>query len=80
MRKAILAKTDSDSVRKGVPFTMYFTVEQAQALAAISRERRVSKSVVLRFALEMLIEQLERGQLRLPLGMGTEANVSLKRR
>jgi len=63
------AKSVSGSLRKGVPFTMYFTVEQAQELNVISRERRVSKSVILRFALERLLEQLKSGQLKLPFGM-----------
>lgn len=62
-------KLDPESVRKGVPFTMYFSVEQAEALAAISSERRVSKSTILRFALERLLEQLKSGQLKLPFGM-----------
>jgi len=48
---------------------MYFSPEQAEALATISRERRVSKSVIVRFALERLIEQLENGQLKSPFGM-----------
>lgn len=48
---------------------MYFSDEQAQELAVISRERRVSKSVIVRFALERLLEQLKSGQLRLPFGM-----------
>ena len=62
-------KADSGALRKGVPFTMYFTDEQAQELAVISRERRVSKSVIVRFALERLLEQLKSGQLKLPFGM-----------
>lgn len=48
---------------------MYFTVEQAQELNVISRERRVSKSVIVRFALERLLDQLKSGQLKLPFGM-----------
>jgi hypothetical protein len=56
-------------MRKGVPFTMYFSPEQADALAAISRDRRVSKSTVVRFAVERLLEQLKNGQLELPFGV-----------
>ncbi len=58
-----------DTVRKGVPFTMYFSIEQAQALARICRDRRVSKSTVVRFAVERLLEQIEKGQLELPFGV-----------
>jgi hypothetical protein len=62
-------KSVQEAVRKGVPFTMYFSSEQAEALAAISRARRVSKSTVIRFAVERLIEQINNGQLDLPLGV-----------
>lgn len=62
-------KVDPESIRKGVPFTIYFSAEQAQALAAISRERRVSKSTILRFALERLLDQLKTGELKFPFGM-----------
>ncbi len=58
-----------ETTRKGVPFTMYFTSEQAQALAAISRDRRVSKSTVVRYAVERLLEQLKDGQFDLPFGV-----------
>ena len=62
-------KSVQEAVRKGVPFTMYFSSEQAEALAAISRSRRVSKSTVIRFAVERLLEQLKDGQLNLPFGV-----------
>lgn len=62
-------KLVGDAVRKGVPFTMYFSPEQAEALAAISRNRRVSKSTVVRFAVERLLEQIQSGQLKLPFGV-----------
>jgi hypothetical protein len=57
------------TVRKGVPFTLYFTAEQTKALAEICRERRVSKATVVRFAVERLFEQIRTGQLDLPLGL-----------
>jgi hypothetical protein len=62
-------KLVNEAVRRGVPFTMYFSPEQAEALAAICRDRRVSKSTVVRFALERLLEQIKSGQLELPFGM-----------
>jgi len=69
MPETTRVKLVHEAVRKGVPFTMYFSAEQAQALAAISRDRRVSKSTVVRFAVERLLEQLESGQLELPFGV-----------
>jgi hypothetical protein len=55
--------------RKGVPFTMYFSPEQAEQLATISRDRRISKATVIRYAVERLLSQLADGQLDLPLGL-----------
>ena len=69
MSEILPEKLDTESVRRGVPFTIYFSVEQAQALAALSRDRRVSKSTILRFALERLFEQLKNGELKLPFGI-----------
>ena len=63
------AKLISGVSRKGVPFTVYFSPEQANALAAISRDRRVSKANLVRFAVERLLEQIESGQIDLPLGV-----------
>jgi hypothetical protein len=69
MAEAAKDKSVHEAVRKGVPFTMYFSTEQAKALATISRDRRVSKSTLVRFAVERLIQQLESGQLELPFGV-----------
>jgi len=55
--------------RSGVSFTMYFSTEQAQALADLSRDRRVTKSTLVRYAVERLLEQLASGQLVLPFGV-----------
>lgn len=54
--------------RTGVPFTMYFSPEQAEKLASLARDRRVSKATLIRYAVERLLEQLEEGQFELPLG------------
>ena len=62
-------KSVNEAARKGVPFTMYFSPEQAEALAVVSRDRRVSKSTVVRFAVERLLQQIKSGQLELPFGM-----------
>jgi Arc/MetJ-type ribon-helix-helix transcriptional regulator len=48
---------------------MYFSIEQANALAAVSRERRVSKSAIVRYAVEKLLKQLDDGHVELPLGV-----------
>jgi len=69
MQEPIQEKSVHEAVRKGVPFTMYFSPEQSKALAAISRDRRISKSTLVRYAVERLLEQLESGQLQLPFGV-----------
>jgi hypothetical protein len=62
-------KLFSGVVRKGVPLTVYFSAEQAKAIATISCDRRVSKATLVRFAVERLLEEIEGGQLELPLGV-----------
>lgn len=69
MSETTRMKLVHEAGRKGVPFTMYFSAEQAEALATISRDRRVSKSTVVRYAVERLIEQLKSGQLKFPFGV-----------
>jgi predicted DNA-binding protein len=64
-----LKKTFTHDGRKGVPFTMYFSNEQSEQLAIISKDRRVSKATLIRYAVERLLDQLEDGQLELPLGL-----------
>jgi predicted DNA-binding protein len=48
---------------------VYLSDELSQALSAASEERRVGKSTIVRIAVERLLEQLENGQLKLPLGI-----------
>ena len=55
--------------RKGTPFTLYLSVEQAKELEAVSRKRSVPKAAVVRFAVDRLLTQLGNGQLELPLGI-----------
>jgi hypothetical protein len=62
-------KSVHEVARKGVPFTMYFSPEQAEALAAVCRTRRVSKATLVRYAVERLLDQIESGQLQLPFGV-----------
>jgi len=58
-----------EKVRTGTPFTVYFSQEQTRQLNDISRLRRVTKAELLRFAVDRLVEELNGGQLELPLGV-----------
>jgi hypothetical protein len=64
-----MAKLKSSNGRRGVPHTVYFSPELAQALADCAHRRRVQKSTIMRFAVEELLKKLESGQLELPLGL-----------
>jgi len=55
--------------RQGTPFTLYFSLEQANALSALSRERHVSKATLVRYAVERLLRQIGDEQFELPLGL-----------
>ncbi len=60
-------------VRKGTPLTVYFSDEQTAQLNNISRQRRVPKAELLRIAVDLLVNQLNDGQLQLPLGVDIQA-------
>jgi hypothetical protein len=60
-------------VRKGTPLTVYFSDEQTTQLNNISRQRRVPKAELLRIAVDLLVNQLNDGQLQLPLGVDIQA-------
>jgi hypothetical protein len=67
-------KTQSKSkakvpVRKGKPLTVYFSDAQTVQLNDLSRRRRVPKSELLRIAVDLLVDQINGGQLHLPLGI-----------
>jgi len=55
--------------RRGVPFTLYLSDGQANALSVISERRQVPKSTLVRYAVERLLVDLENGQLKLPIGI-----------
>lgn len=55
--------------RKGTPLTVYFSDAQTIQLNNLSRERRVPKAELLRIAVDLLVDQLNGGQLQLPLGI-----------
>jgi hypothetical protein len=55
--------------RNGKPLTVYFNDDLSLALAVACEKRKVDKSVVVRVAVERLLNDLEAGQLTLPLGI-----------
>jgi Arc/MetJ-type ribon-helix-helix transcriptional regulator len=55
--------------RRGRPLTLYLRQEQAVELDTVSRNRRVSKSELVRFALDRLLMDLRDGQMIMPLGL-----------
>jgi len=55
--------------RKGVPLTVYLTEDQTAKLNAISEQRRVAKAELLRAAVDLLLDQLNKGQFQPPLGI-----------
>lgn len=59
-------------LRKGVPLTVYFSEDQTAKLNAVSAQRRVPKAELLRVAVDLLLDQLDGGQLQLPLGIDIE--------
>lgn len=61
--------------RKGTPFTMYFSDQQAEELNRISRQRRVPKAELVRLGVDLLISQLSGGQLKFPLGIDLPSGI-----
>jgi hypothetical protein len=69
MLKKRKSMSKKEAQRKGIPFTLYLSAEQAKQLEILSRQRRVAKAAVVRFAVDRLLTQLGSGQLELPLGI-----------
>lgn len=55
--------------RRGKPQTIWFSDDQSQALESLSLERRVSKTTLVKFAVDEMLKALQSGQLKLPLGI-----------
>ena len=55
--------------RRGVPLTVYLSDELSDALSTTATERRVDKATIVRAALERFLQQLDNGQMDLPLGL-----------
>jgi len=57
------------SKRKGKALLVYFPKEEAERLSIVARERRVAKAELVRVAVGRLLNDLNSGQLELPLGL-----------
>lgn len=55
--------------RSGVPFVLYLDEHQSEKLAALARERRLTKTAIIKFAVDKLFLDIQGGQLNLPLGL-----------
>jgi predicted DNA-binding protein len=55
--------------RKGKALLVYFPKEQAERLSSVAKERRVAKAELVRVAVGRLLNDLNSGQLELPLGL-----------
>lgn len=62
--------------RTGTPLTVYFSDRQTDSLNQISRQRRVPKAEIVRLGVDLLLTQLSRGQLELPLGIDLPSTIS----
>jgi len=52
--------------RQGQPQTIWFTDEQAEALESLSHNRKVTKTTLVRFAVDEMLKGFYTGQLKLP--------------
>jgi hypothetical protein len=55
--------------RSGVPLVVYLEERQASKLDEVSRERRITKTAIVKFAVDRLFLDMSNGQLDLPLGL-----------
>jgi hypothetical protein len=68
-RKRNVVRAESNVKRNGKPITVYLNDELSHALTITCKKRKVHKSDIVRVAVERLLNQLEAGQLELPLGI-----------
>ena len=54
-----------------MPLMVYLKEEQATKLGELSRERRITKTALVQFAVDRLFVEINDGQLNLPLGLDT---------
>ena len=62
--------------RKGTPLTVYFSDAQTIQLNNLSSQRRVPKAELLRIAVDLLVDQINSGQLQSPLGIEIQNTLS----
>jgi hypothetical protein len=55
--------------RSGIPYTVYLSDDMTAALNALSSQRKVDKSDLVRTAIQRLLDDIANGQLDLPLGI-----------
>jgi hypothetical protein len=55
--------------RQGKPFTLYLPKDQAQQLDVLARKRSIAKATLVRYAVGRLLDDVNGGQLQLPLGI-----------
>lgn len=67
--EAPVVEVPKAAMRSGKPLTVYFSGELSDGLNRASVARHISKAALVRFAVERLLQQLEQGQLNLPLGV-----------
>ena len=68
-RKRGLVRPEPTVKRNGKPLTVYLNDDLSQALTTTCEKRKVHKSDIVRVAVERLLNDLEAGQLELPLGI-----------
>ena len=63
------AKPKRKTRRSGIPLMVYFQPEQATRLKDLSEKRRIPRANIVRFAVERLLDDINGGQMDLPLGL-----------
>lgn len=68
-RKRSAPKSETTTKRNGKPLTVYLNDDLSDALSDTCERRKVHKSDIVRVAVQRLLNDLESGQLNLPLGL-----------
>jgi hypothetical protein len=71
MRKSGQQQRVKKPGRTGKALNIYLPQSQAGRLHALAKERHIPMSNIVRFALDRLFQDLDGGQLDLPLGLGS---------
>jgi hypothetical protein len=62
-------KPSAKAKRKGKALLVYFPKDEAERLSNAAKERRVAKTELVRVAVGRLLNDLNSGQMELPLGL-----------